>query len=192
MFHDILVAVDGSPAADQALAQAIDLAEREHSRLTLITGVPAPPSIAYVGMSGVVLPDLEADAHAWASAVLQRARDRVPGDLPVTTIVTDEPIRAALIEQIRRGGMTCSSWAHAAAARCAPPCSAASATTCSITARLVCGRRVRRVTESLEALTYGLVLGCRLIARSGWTIRTGPGVRSQLSFSVKSSKGERP
>jgi nucleotide-binding universal stress UspA family protein len=28
----------------------------------------------------------------------------VPDDLPVTTIFTDEPIRPALIEQIKRGG----------------------------------------------------------------------------------------
>ena len=104
MFHNILVAVDGSPAAEQALAQAIDLAESEHTRLTLIIGVPKPPSIAYIGMSGVALSDLDADAHAWAEAVLRRARDRVPDHLPVTTIVTDEPIRAALIEQIHRGG----------------------------------------------------------------------------------------
>lgn len=36
--------------------------------------------------------------------MLLRARDRVPGDLPVTTILTDQPIRAALIDQINRGG----------------------------------------------------------------------------------------
>lgn len=104
MFRDILVAVDGSPEAELALAEAIDLAESEHTRLTLITGVPRPHAVAYIRLVGVPLEALEADARSWAEDVLRRARDRVPGDLPVTTIVTDKPIRTALIEQVRRGG----------------------------------------------------------------------------------------
>ena len=43
MFHNILVAVDGSCHSDLALSQAIDLAESEHSRLTLMTGAVPPP-----------------------------------------------------------------------------------------------------------------------------------------------------
>jgi nucleotide-binding universal stress UspA family protein len=103
MFHDILVAVDGSPDAEEALTQAIDLAESEHTRLTLITGVQKLPAIAYIGLSGLALAELDANNRSWADAVLRRARDRVPEDLPVTTIVTDRPIRTALIEQINRG-----------------------------------------------------------------------------------------
>ncbi len=44
-----------------------------------------------------------ADADAEAQAVLRRARDRVPKDLPVTTIVTDQPIRVALLRQVEAG-----------------------------------------------------------------------------------------
>jgi nucleotide-binding universal stress UspA family protein len=103
MFHDILVAVDGSPEAEQALTQAIDLAEREHSRLTVITGVPTLSPIAFMGPSIVPVAQIDADARAWAEAVLSHARDRVPDDIPVTTILSDRPIRTALIEQINRG-----------------------------------------------------------------------------------------
>lgn len=103
MFRNILVAVDGSPDAGEALTQAIDLAESEHTRLTLITGVQKLPSTAYVALSGAALAALDANNRSWAQAVLRRARDRVPGDLPVTTILTDQPIRTALIEQIDRG-----------------------------------------------------------------------------------------
>ena len=93
MFRNILVAVDGSPDAEEALTQAIDLAESEHTRLTLITGVQKLPPAAYTGLSVLVLPQLDAENRSWAEAVLSRARDRVPDDLPVTTILTDRPIR---------------------------------------------------------------------------------------------------
>jgi nucleotide-binding universal stress UspA family protein len=104
MFRNILVAVDGSVDAEEALTQAIDLAESEHTRLTVIAGVPRVPTVAYLGVSGEALSAMEADARSSAEAVLRRARERVPRDLPVTTILTDKPIRPALIEQIKRGG----------------------------------------------------------------------------------------
>jgi nucleotide-binding universal stress UspA family protein len=104
MFHNILVAVDDSPDAEEALAQALDLAESEHTRLTLITGVPKLPSVSYVGVTGVPPAQIEAEARSWAEGVLRQARDRVPDDLPVATILTEQPIRTALIEQIERGG----------------------------------------------------------------------------------------
>jgi nucleotide-binding universal stress UspA family protein len=103
MFHNILVAVDGSPDADEALTQAIDLAESEHTRLTLITGVQKLPSVAYIGLAGAPLAQIDADARSSAEAVLRSALDRVPDDIPVTTILTDQPIRVALIKQIKRG-----------------------------------------------------------------------------------------
>ena len=103
MFHNILVAVDGSPDADEALTQAIDLAASEHTRLTLITGLEKLPSIAYAGLTFGSLPPIDDQAQARAEGVLRRARDRVPDDIPVTTILTGHPIRVAVIDQIKRG-----------------------------------------------------------------------------------------
>jgi len=102
MFHNILVAVDGSPDAELALTEAIDLAESERTHLTLITAVSQLPATAYLA-AGEELGKVVEDAHAAAETILRRARERVPDDLSVTAVLTDEPIRAALIDQIARG-----------------------------------------------------------------------------------------
>jgi nucleotide-binding universal stress UspA family protein len=102
MFRNILVAVDGSRHADRALGQAIDMAESEHSRLTLITGVAEVPPAAYL-MGGQLTGELIDNARARAGAIVRAARDRIPDDLPVTTILTEEPIRLALMRQIKDG-----------------------------------------------------------------------------------------
>ncbi|HWF51876.1 MAG TPA: universal stress protein [Solirubrobacteraceae bacterium] len=102
MFLNILVAVDGSPDADQALSQAIDLAESENSRLTLMTAVKEIPATTYLNAAGVTGALIE-EARTDAEAILRRACDRVPKDLPVTTLLTQEPIRLALIRQINKG-----------------------------------------------------------------------------------------
>src|SRR3954464_12806734 len=100
MFHNILVAVDGSPDAEEALAHAIDLAESGHTRLTLMTADAQIPGTAYLTPS---ITALIAETKAAAQAVLRRACDRGPGALPVTTILTDQPIRSALMHQIEAG-----------------------------------------------------------------------------------------
>jgi nucleotide-binding universal stress UspA family protein len=102
MFHNILVAVDGSPDAEQALTEAIDLAQRKHTPLTLITAVNQLPGPAYLA-AGEELGKLVEDAHADAEAILRSARERVPDDVPVTAVLSEQPIRAALIDQIRTG-----------------------------------------------------------------------------------------
>jgi nucleotide-binding universal stress UspA family protein len=103
MFHSILVAIDGSPDADAALAQAIDLAEAEHARLTLFAAVATPPVEAYWGGDGAVAAEIATRAETDAQAVLRAAVDRVPDDLPVTSILSKEPVRPALIHEIRAG-----------------------------------------------------------------------------------------
>ena len=100
MFHDIVVAVDGSRHAEQALSHAIDLAQSEHARLTVMTAVSEPPVTVYLA-AGELTGKLLADARGQAEAILRRARDRIPADLPVTTILTEQPIGMALLREIK-------------------------------------------------------------------------------------------
>jgi nucleotide-binding universal stress UspA family protein len=104
MFRNILVALDGSPDAEQALTQAIDLAGCEHARLTLLSAIVSPPATAYTGLSGGVAARLAQDAEAEAEALLRRAIERVPGDVSVAHVLSREPARPAIIRQVREGG----------------------------------------------------------------------------------------
>jgi nucleotide-binding universal stress UspA family protein len=103
MFRNILVAIDGSPDSDQALTQAIDLAESEHSRLTLFSAVVMPPSTAYVGVSGEVVANLSRDAEAETEAIMRTAAEMVPDQVSLSTVLSSEPVRHALIHQIKTG-----------------------------------------------------------------------------------------
>jgi nucleotide-binding universal stress UspA family protein len=103
MFRSILVAVDGSPDSDQALTQAIDLAESEHARLTLFSAVVMPPSAAYVGVSGEVVANLSRDAEAETETILRTAAELVPDQVSLSTVLGSEPVRQALIHQIKQG-----------------------------------------------------------------------------------------
>src|SRR6202020_2254258 len=102
MFRNILVCVDGSSQADGALTEAMDLAECQNSRLTLMTAVSRPPYWANTPMTAgreSIQPELQREA----AATLRAAVDKVPGSIPVTTILSEDPIREALICQIHSG-----------------------------------------------------------------------------------------
>jgi nucleotide-binding universal stress UspA family protein len=103
MFQNILVAIDGSPDSDQALTQAIDLAESEHSRLTLFGAVVTPPTAAYFGAGGEVAARLARDAAAETETILREGVQRVPDGVSVSTVQSSEPARPALTHQIKTG-----------------------------------------------------------------------------------------
>lgn len=103
MFRDILVCIDGSAQAERALAEAIDLADAERSRLTILTAVPRPPYWACTPTTAAGIESLAADLAADATATLRAAVDRVPASIPVTKILTAEPIREALMERLKSG-----------------------------------------------------------------------------------------
>jgi nucleotide-binding universal stress UspA family protein len=103
VFRNILVAVDGSPHANEALAQAIDLSECANANLTLFTAVEQPPAFGYLGLGAsgsatfVELAGTEAERLSW------QARERVPDQVPVACVVTRHPVEPALVRQIIRG-----------------------------------------------------------------------------------------
>jgi nucleotide-binding universal stress UspA family protein len=103
VFHNILVAIDGSADADEALNQAIDLAESEHARLTLFSAVVLPPAIVYAGVSGEVVANLTRDAQGDTEALLRTAVERVPDQVSVSTLLSTSPVRPALLCQIKEG-----------------------------------------------------------------------------------------
>ena len=103
MFHNILVCVDGSVHSDRALDEAIDLASAGRGRLTLLTAIPRPP---YWASSPVTIPAIEplsAELGADARRNLRQAVDRVPESIPVTSILSEKPIREAIMDRLRGG-----------------------------------------------------------------------------------------
>jgi nucleotide-binding universal stress UspA family protein len=103
VFHRLLVPVDGSVDSDLALTQAIDLAESEGARLTLFNAVWKPPPAAYFAPSGAALGELAQSAEDESRKILRTASERVPESVPVSTILSTEPVRAALTRQLTEG-----------------------------------------------------------------------------------------
>ncbi len=103
MFHNILVCVDGSAHSDRALIEAIDIATSQRSRLTLLTAVSRPPYWANTPLTAAGIEPLSADLLKEAEKTLRTAVDRVPASVPVTKILTEDPIRDALVCQIKTG-----------------------------------------------------------------------------------------
>src|ERR1700752_5148919 len=100
MFRNILVSVDGSEQSERALDEAIDIARADQSRLTILTAVCQPPLWAASAMAAGACAVTAAELEKEAVEVMRRAVDRVPRDIPVTTIISRKPVRAALMSRI--------------------------------------------------------------------------------------------
>jgi nucleotide-binding universal stress UspA family protein len=105
MFHRILVGVDDSKAAREALARAVELVEAGHGRLGLLSSAPAPPPLTAAGP--IVLPvsrdRLEQELLEWAERNVEEAARLVPTDIPITKLVTRGRPGAALLREARTG-----------------------------------------------------------------------------------------
>ncbi len=103
MFRNILVAVDGSSHADKALDEAIDIALGGNGRLTILTAIPHPPAWANSPGAAMAAVPLTEELERESTTILRDAVGRVPDSIPVTKILTHEPIRSTLTEQLDSG-----------------------------------------------------------------------------------------
>jgi nucleotide-binding universal stress UspA family protein len=102
-FHSILVAVDGSRHSDMALAHAIELARDGNARLTILTATPSPPGVALSGPAAAGVAATAAGIEQDFGEILREAVDRVPDDLPVTTVHASGPPAQAILSEVERG-----------------------------------------------------------------------------------------
>jgi nucleotide-binding universal stress UspA family protein len=103
MFRNILISVDGSPHSEEALREAIDIAAAGNGRLTILTAIPKPANWTTTAATAALVQSLSDDLEHEFTEVSRAAESRVPATIPVTTIVTHEPIRVALMQQIETG-----------------------------------------------------------------------------------------
>lgn len=103
MFRNILVSVDGSPHSDRALREAVDIATGSNGRLTILSAVPKPATWAMTPATAGVVGSLANDIEDEFEAILRRALSQIPNSIPVTKILTHEPIRSALAHSVDDG-----------------------------------------------------------------------------------------
>jgi nucleotide-binding universal stress UspA family protein len=103
VFHRILVAFDASAHAEQALAEAVELAQAISAELTVLTVAPdvydmtlgyvAPPA-DFQGVSEQIEQGFQ--------TMLDSAVERVPGDLPVTKILRRGDAAREIVDEARK------------------------------------------------------------------------------------------
>jgi nucleotide-binding universal stress UspA family protein len=105
MFGRILVPIDDSAHARQALTTAIELSRANHATLTVLTVVPKESAWALSGGYGVPLSldDYTRQLDDAYQAMLDAAIDAVPADLPVTSILRHGAPGPTIVDQVTAG-----------------------------------------------------------------------------------------
>jgi nucleotide-binding universal stress UspA family protein len=103
MFRRLLVAFDGSSHAQRALTEAVDLAQTNRGRLTVMTVVPEPSAWALGSgfETPVDLNDLNKQIEREYQAMLDATVDAMPSDLPVKKVLTRGPAGPAIVAEAR-------------------------------------------------------------------------------------------
>jgi nucleotide-binding universal stress UspA family protein len=109
MFCNVLVGIDGSASAMQALAQAIEMARASGSRLGLLSVATRPSLGSRISLPPFALPisppQLAAQLQADAQRHLDKAERMVPADVPVTKLLSLSrgSVSDAVLEHTRHG-----------------------------------------------------------------------------------------
>lgn len=108
MFRRILVPVDGSPHAERALREAIDLAKATDASLTVMTVVPELSSLVLsgAGVTGSDVEPLMEENERQYSSVLDVALGAVPEGFPVDRVLAHGPAAPAIVGQVRAAPTT--------------------------------------------------------------------------------------
>ena len=95
--------VDGSPTAQRALSEAIDLALVANARLTILVAIPPlPPLVA--AAAAIDVGRLEREIEAESAAILRAAVDRGPARDPGDAPARARPRGEAIVAEVDRGG----------------------------------------------------------------------------------------
>src|SRR3954465_15225601 len=100
VYRNILVAVDGSPDGDAALAHASALARDQRARLTLLTAIPPIPATALLA-TGAAPPRSEVVRHY--AELLRQAAATLPEGVSLPPLLVEGPPAKALIERAKSG-----------------------------------------------------------------------------------------
>jgi nucleotide-binding universal stress UspA family protein len=101
VFLNILVGVDESESSQRALTCAVQLAETENAKLTLIT--VAPPVSSFVTLSGLSSELLSEEVDRWAGNVLKTAAKTLPPDVIAHTIAAHGHPGPEIVAELKRG-----------------------------------------------------------------------------------------
>jgi nucleotide-binding universal stress UspA family protein len=101
MFRDILTALDASDPAQRAFDHAGELAIALNARLTVISVAPEVSGTAF--RAPVDINALRRDVERETERMLRDAVDRLPPELPVTTVLKHGNAGERIVEQVEAG-----------------------------------------------------------------------------------------
>src|SRR3954451_23040859 len=106
MFHRLLVAVDDSPHAREALRRAIDLAQANRATITLISVMPEPSTAWGLGAAywtPVVVEPLANQIEGGYRKLLDSFAAGIPRDIPVKKQLRRGAPAAAILDEADNG-----------------------------------------------------------------------------------------